>query len=83
MAETVDYPRPPVLLGPTPRSAILSDNARRGALVLPFGFVIVLAATIFTPPALKFLRFGLASLCAPTHGWPLPKSLRCIQVAAA
>jgi hypothetical protein len=50
MAEMVDCPKPPdlpdELKGPTPRSAILSDNARRGAIVLPFGFAIVVAITI-------------------------------------
>lgn len=37
---------PDELTGTTPRSAILSDNARRGAVLLPLGFIIVLIITI-------------------------------------
>ena len=37
---------PDELTGTTPRSAILSDNARRGAILLPLGFIIVLIITI-------------------------------------
>jgi hypothetical protein len=52
VVETADCPTSPVLPdelnGSTPRSAILSGNARRGALVLPFGLLIVLTATIYT-----------------------------------
>jgi len=51
MAETASRSNhlvlPNELTGPTPRRAILSDNARRGAIALPFGSVIVLIITIF------------------------------------
>jgi hypothetical protein len=52
---------PDELTGPTPRRASLSDSARRGAVALVFGSVLVLIFTILTART-EIPKSGLASL---------------------